>query len=357
MSKLRFGILGLGNIARQFAAGVGGAPGAERAVVAAGASRSADKARAFCEPLGIPHALDSYPALIEHPGVDAVYNALPNNLHAVWTINALEAGKHVLCEKPMAMDTGEAAAMFDAARANGRLLVEAFMYRTHPQTAAVLDAIRAGAIGRVRLVRTSFCFNVRERTGNTRFDRALGGGSLMDIGCYCIDLAMLVAQAESSRAGGDDAGSAVTAAHATGRLTEGGVDVAASGTLAFANGVRASFDCGMDLQASNLAQVCGEEGYLDIPVPWKPAVSGAVWHHRGMTGLKQDASKAGAGLAVAPFEHTHTADAGRPLYALEADAFARAVLDGDRPFVTEDETLARMRVMDELRRQVGVRWD
>jgi len=370
MTTLRYGILGTGNIAHQFAAGVfsSAAPvsGATRCTITAAASRSAEKSQAFCEPYGIEHALDSYQALIDLPSetCDAVYNALPNNLHAEWTIKALEAGKHVLCEKPIAMDAAEAATMFDAARANGRSLVEAFMYRTHPQTLAILDAIRGGAIGQVKLVRTSFCFNARHPEGNTRFVRALGGGALMDIGCYCVDLAMLVARAQAERdgQGGGASGSAVDAIHATGRLTDQGIDVSASGVLTFANGVASTFDCAMDAQASNLAQVCGTEGYIDIPVPWKPPEVGARWVQRGMTPPKQDtppgrSKHLGGEEAGGPYEHEHTTDAGQALYALEADAFARVALDGEAPFVTEADSLERMRVLDELRRQVGVRWD
>ena len=150
MTTLRFGILGTGNIAHQFAAGVfSSTGGATRSTITAAASRSADKAQTFCDQYEIEHALGGYQGLIDLPNdtCDAVYNALPNNLHAAWTIKALEAGKHVLCEKPIAMDAAEAETMFDCARANGRALVEAFMYRTHPQTNAILDAISGGAIG------------------------------------------------------------------------------------------------------------------------------------------------------------------------------------------------------------------
>ncbi|XAL98405.1 Gfo/Idh/MocA family oxidoreductase [Phycisphaeraceae bacterium D3-23] len=350
MSKLRIGILGLGNIAHQFAGDVtapGSGGGSTRCTITAAASRSGEKSQQFCKQYGIEHACGDYQSLIAHPGVDSVYIALPNNLHLEWATKAMEQGKHVLCEKPIAMDADEAEQMFDVSRRTGCKLVEAFMYRCHPQTIAMVETVRSGAIGELKLIRSSFCFNVRDTAGNTRFDTALGGGALMDVGCYCIDLAMLLA------------GGAPASATATGRRHKSGVDVACDGLLMFRGGVMSTFSCAMDLQASNLAQVCGTEGYLDIPVPWKPPEVGARWTHQGMTPPKQDAVQlhVGGEDAGGPYAHEHSVDAGQRLYALEADAFARVVLEGEPPFVTEQETVARMRVLDDMRQQVGVRWD
>lgn len=359
MTTLRLGILGTGNIAHQFAGGVfAKVNGATRCTLAAVASRSGDKARAFAERYGIEHHTESYQGLIDLPDevCDAVYIALPNDQHAHWAIKAMQAGKHVLCEKPIAMDADEAARMFEVSRATGMTLIEAFMYRCHPQTCAVVEAVRSGAIGELTLIRSSFCFNVRNPEGNTRFNRAQGGGALMDIGCYCIDLAMLLT------------GRAPTAARAVGRLHPSGVDVSCSGLLTFAGsdsggtssggGIESTFTCAMDTQASNAAQLCGTEGYIDIPIPWKPPDVGARWAVRGMAALKQDEAnkQVGGEDAGGPYAHEHTVDAGQSLYALEADAFARVVQDGRAPFVTERETIDRMRVIDELRRQVGVSW-
>ena len=337
MTTLRFGILATGNIARQFAQGV--TAGARRSAITAVASRSLDKAQQFAQQYGIPAAYGDYQSLIDDPDIDAVYVATPNDSHMDLAIRAMQAGKHVLCEKPAAMDATQAARMFELSRQTGKVLIEAFMYRCHPQTQDVLSAIRSGRIGQVKLIRSSFCFNARHPETNTRFVRELGGGALMDIGCYCIDLAMLIA------------GVPATDMHAAGRLYKTGVDVSASGTLVFDRQITSTFTCAMDTQASNLAQVCGTEGYIDIPVPWKPPVENATWSIQGMTPPKQDGDKHGES-----FCEQHTANAGQPLYALEADAFARVVLDGEVPFVTERQTLDRMRVIDELRRQIGVTW-
>lgn len=334
MTTLRFGILSTGNIATQFAKGV--RAGGKRSTLAAVASRSQASADAFAAAHNIPTAHASYDALLNDPAVDAVYNALPNAMHKHWTLKALAAGKHVLCEKPLAMDHAEAVEMFDAAARAERVLIEAFMYRCNPQTHAVVAAIRAGAIGQVKLVRTTFCYRTQKIAGNVRFDKSLGGGALMDIGCYCVDFSRLIL------------GSEPTTIRATGRLHESGVDIAASAVLQFPGGAEATLTCGMDVQASNLAQVCGTEGYIEVPVPWKPPEVQATWSIHRMARPKQDAPGPGG----EPTHETRTTDAGQPLYALEADAFARCVLDGEEPFITAADSLANAKVLDELKRQV-----
>lgn len=338
MTRLRFGILSTGNIARQFAQGVVG--GAQRCDVVAVASRSEHNARQFANTHSIARAYASYDALLEDPHIDAIYNALPNAMHAQWTLKAQEAGKHVLCEKPLAMNEKEAGAMFGAARLSQRLLAEAFMYRCHPQTRAVVEAIRSGAIGEVRLIRTTFCYHTKKIDGNVRFDRVLGGGALMDIGCYCVDFARLIT------------GQDPLSIQATGRLHASGVDVAASGVLTYPDNVTMTFSCGMDTQASNLAQVCGTEGYIEVPVPWKPTPGTASWLLRQMTPPKQDGNPQQGG----PVTQTIQSESDQPLYALEADAFARAVLDGEALFMPVEDSLSNAAVLDELRRQVGVAW-
>jgi len=242
------------------------------------------------------------------------------------------------------MDAAQVQVMFDAARRNDRLLVEAFMYRTHPQTRAVLKAVRSGAIGKVRTIRTTFCYRTKKINGNTRFDRALGGGAIMDIGCYCVDFSNQLA------------GGLPVSVHAVGRLhesTDGGqIEVSASGVMRYEGGISATFTCAMDTQASNLAQVCGDEGYIEVPVPWKPAKGKASWTQRTMQKPRQDGVPDEAGEELRVFSD----ESDKPLYALEADAFARAVLDGEEPFMTEADSVGLAKVLDELRRQVGVSW-
>ncbi|MEA2734171.1 MAG: D-xylose 1-dehydrogenase D-xylono,5-lactone-forming [Humisphaera sp.] len=335
--RLRWGILGTGNIARQFADGV--LKSARRSDLAAVGSRSGDTARQFAQPRKIAGAHGSYEALLADPTVDAIYNSLPNSLHHEWTIKALRAGKHVLCEKPFALTHSEAEEMFAEARKASRVLVEAFMYRSHPLTHAVIDAVRGGEIGELKMVRTSFCYKTSRVDGNVRFARELGGGGLMDVGCYCINFSRLMAGEEPIEI------------HASAHMHERDVDELLVATMKFASGVVASFTCGMGVHADNTAYVCGTDGYIEIPIPWKPPVEKASYTLARSTPPKMDIA---AGAAPRSPRETRTIDAGKELYALEADDFAAAVIDGKPTAVTEADTLGNMAVLDEMRRQIGL---
>jgi predicted dehydrogenase len=333
--RLRWGILGTGNIARQFAAGLNDSARASLAFVG---SRSATSAELFVKGLvgsgGV--SLGSYEDVLDARDVDAVYVSLPNNLHHEWTIRALRAGKHVLCEKPFAANAAQAQEMFDVARRAGRVVVEAFMYRSHPQTHAAVRAVRAGAIGDVKLIRTSFCFRTSKVAGTIRFDPRLAGGSVMDVGCYCVSFARLIAGAEP------------TGVHAVGHLHESGVDDLAAGTLSFQHGIIAVLNCGMAVQTDNSAYVCGTEGYVHIPVPWKPPAQGSQIHIVRQTPPLME----GNARPSAPPRETIEIPGGRNLYAHEIDDFAATVLDGKPSAVTSADTLGNMRVLDEIRRQL-----
>jgi predicted dehydrogenase len=334
-NRLTWGILGTGNIARQFAIGVNAS---SRCNLMAVGSRSADKAAAFARTHSLPAAYGSYQQLIDDPAIAAVYNSLPNNLHHEWTIKALQAGKHVLCEKPFATSIEQAHEMVDTAQRTGKTLMEAFMYRTHPLTHAVIDAVKSGAIGEVRLIRTSFCFKVAKVAGNIRFAPELAGGVMMDVGCYCLNFSRLFAGAEP------------TSIHIVHHRHETGVDDIAAGTLVFPTGVIATFTCGMSVHADNTASICGSEGYIEIPVPWKPPASGATFTIAHSTPPKMDnpASK------MPPPRETKTIAVTGDLYAMEADHFAAAALDGITPAVSREDTLGNQRALDEVRRQMRV---
>ena len=336
---LRWGILGTGNIARQF---VAGQAAGSRNVLSAVGSRTPQAAEQFAATHRIPRAYGSYEALVADAQIDAVYVSLPNSMHHEWTVRSLRAGKHVLCEKPFAASAPQAEEMFDVADRQGRVLVEAFMYRSHPQTKAVLDVVRSGQIGAVKLIRTSFCFRTTRVSGNIRFDASLAGGALMDVGCYCLDFSRLVAGAEP------------TAASAVGHLHESGVDDFAAGVLQFPAGVAATFACGMTVQADNAAYVCGSEGYVEIPVPWKPRREGATYSVVRATPPLMDGPARPA--ATQPQRETHEVSAPAELYALETEDFAAAVFDGAPPAMTRGETVGNMRLLDDLRRQIGVKF-
>ena len=335
--RLKFGILGTGNIARQFADGVAAAQRSE--IVAAG-SRSIDSAKAFAATRKIPAAYGSYDELLADANVDAIYNSLPNSLHHEWTIKSLKAGKHVLSEKPFAMTRAQAQEMFDVATKTGKVLIEAFMYRSHPLTHAVIDAVRAGEIGELRMVRTSFCYKTNRLEGNVRFEKQLGGGALMDVGCYCINLSRLLAREEPDQIS------------ASAHFHERGVDDALVGSMHFPGGVVASMTCGMTVHADNTAYICGSDGYIEIPVPWKPPPKQAAYTLARSTPPKQDI----AAGAPKPARETRFVDAGSELYALEADDFAAAALDGRPHALTMADTLGNMAVLDEMRRQIGLVW-
>ena len=333
--KLRFGILSTGNIAQQFAAGV---RGSRRCVLAAVASRSQGPADAFAQAQQVKRAYGSYEQLLSDPAVDAVYIGLPNSMHHEWTIKALRAGKHVLCEKPFASNWTEAADMFEAAESCGKVLVEAFMYRSHPQTKKIVKAIKSGAIGEVRFIRTSFTYKTMRIAENIRFRADLAGGALMDIGCYCIDFSQLIA------------GSAPSSVSAYATLHQSGVDELVAGAMQFPRGILATFTCGMTAEANNAAQICGTAGYIEIPVPWKPAAGAAQFTIAYGIPPRMD----GGAAAKRPAPEVVKVEAGDNVYAYEADDFAAAVLDDKPPQMPKEATLSNMRILDELRRQVGV---
>ncbi len=334
---LRFGILGCGNIAGQFARD---APTARRSVVTAAGSRSRETAETFAQEHGIARAHGSYGALLKDPEVDAVYLTLPNTLHREWAIKALEAGKHVLCEKPLAMSAADAEAMFDAADKHGRVLIEAYMYRTHPLTKAVVDAVRGGAIGELRYVRASFSYRTRHVDGNIRFDASLGGGALMDVGGYCLSYARLLAGCEPD------------GFEVFGHVDEHGVDDYTAGSLRFDGGrVLATFTCGMAAQADNGLHLGGTEGYLDVPVPWKPPRNASVYTVRTQTPPKMDRDAANEGAVKTG---TFTVDAPAALYAMEADAFSEVVAGKREPFVTRADSAGNVALQAAMRKRLGL---
>ena len=254
--KLRWGVLSTANIGR--AAVIPAIQRSGNGKVIAVASRNEEKARLFADDLGIPRALGNYKALLAAEDIEAVYIPLPNSLHREWTIKAAEAGKHVLCEKPLALNAAECDEMEMAARRHGVLLMEAFMYRFHPQTEKVLQLIRQGAIGTVRLIHAAFTFRLAHRATNIRLKPELGGGALMDVGCYCVNVSRTLAGTEPVEV------------QAYAHWAETGVDEQLVGTLRFADGLLAQFDCALNLERREMYQVVGTDGHLDVPQAFLP---------------------------------------------------------------------------------------
>ena len=243
-----------------------GARLSDRAEVVAVASRDLDRARAYAGENGIPRALGSYEALLEDPDVEAIYISLPNSMHVEWSIRALEAGKHVLCEKPLTRRPEEAEQAFDSAERADRFLMEAFMWRHHPQTKRLKELVDEGAIGELRLVRATFSFTLT-RLGDVRMRPDLDGGALMDVGCYCVSATRLLA-GEPERCTGEQV------------LASTGVDVRFAGTLRFPGDIVGHLDCGFDLPGRSGLEVVGSVGTLYVADPWH-ARQPAIKLHRG----------------------------------------------------------------------------
>jgi predicted dehydrogenase len=324
-TRLTWGILGTGRIAAQFAAGLNASDCCRLQAIG---SRGLETGRDFAGRFNIPTVHPGYESLLADPTIQAVYVSLPNGLHHEWTLKALRAGKHVLCEKPLAANLAQAQEMFDTARQTGRVLMEAFMYRCHPLTHALQRVIAEGCIGELKMIRTSFLFAAEAVEGNVRFDCALAGGALMDVGCYCLSYARLFAGAEPQTIVG------------CGHLHATGVDDYAAGVLTFPGGIISSFACGITIKADNTAHLEGTRGYLLVPLPWKPPATDASYTLVDKEGK----------------HHTAVVSANKHLYGLEADAFAAAVLEGAPIPVTESDSLGNQRCLDMLRRQVGVKF-
>ena len=286
--------------------------------VMAVASRDAERARTYAAAQGIPRSYGSYEALLADPDIDAVYLPLPNSLHREWTIRAAEAGKHVLCEKPLTLNAAEAEEVVAACRQAGVKLAEAFQWRHHPQDQRARALLRDSAIGTLRLIEAGFTFPLA-RTADIRLLPELGGGALYDVGCYPIALARYMTAAEP------------LAVSAQATWTESGVDDLLVATLTFPGGVLAHFNCSLRLPLRRYYELVGAEGSLLVNLAYNP---------------KDDA----------PGEIVRRGDDRRPLetyttarlnsYTLMAEDFNRAVLDGTEvPFPAEDAVL-NMRVID-----------
>jgi D-xylose 1-dehydrogenase (NADP+, D-xylono-1,5-lactone-forming) len=268
---VRWGLLSTARINDKFLAGV--AESTDSSVLAI-ASRDGRRAESYARERGIDRFYGSYEALLADPDVDALYISLPNSLHLEWTRRALEAGKHVLCEKPLSRRVGDVEAIFDLAERHGRLVMEAFMYRHHPQTTRLVELVGSGAIGRLQLVRASFSFPLHD-PADVRLSAELDGGALMDVGCYCVNAARLLA-GEPRVAGGW-------------RVDGGdGVDVAFVGTLRFDGDVLAHFDAGLVFDARYDLEVVGDEGRLVVADPWHCLTPGIGAQARELCGAGGD---------------------------------------------------------------------
>ncbi|HEX5826891.1 MAG TPA: Gfo/Idh/MocA family oxidoreductase [Candidatus Limnocylindrales bacterium] len=322
MDVVRWGILSTAGIATGKV--IAGMQRAGRCEVLAIASRDQARAEAAATSLGIARAYGSYDALLADPDVDAVYIPLPNHLHPEWTAKAARAGKHVLCEKPLAMTAAEARDMAAACDAAGVLLMEAFMYRLHPSWIAVRDLVASGRIGRLVAVDTWFSY-YNDDPANIRNIRAAGGGALYDIGCYAVNLSRMLFDAEPSRVQ-----AAIT------RDAASGVDIVTSAILEFPSGV-ATFTCSTRMEPEQRVDVYGTEGRIRVPIPFN------IPPDRPTSVLVF----AGGEPPVRPGVEELAFPAQDP-YAAEAEAFAAAILDGGPVPTPPADAVANLEVIEAL---------
>ncbi len=313
IEPVRWGVLSTARIA---AAIVEGARQSAVGDVVAVASRNAAAAAAFAQLHGIARAHGSYEELLADPGVDAIYIPLPNGMHVDWTVRALRAGKHVLCEKPMDRRPERVAEAFDVASAAGLVLSEAFMWRHNPQAAGLLELLGGGAIGEVRLVRACFSFALEGDT-DVRLDPALDGGALMDVGCYCVSGVRLVA-GEPLR---------VSAESVSG---PSGVDTRMAAVLRFGGDVLATIDCGFDVVARSELEIVGSEGRIVLPDPWHGLRPRIVLER----GVEREVIK------LKPVNS----------YRLQLDDVSHAIREGREPLLGRADALGQARTIEALYR-------
>jgi predicted dehydrogenase len=314
--RLRWGVIGTANIGR-WAVNPAIQASSNGELVAV-ASRDEVRARQFADQGNIPESCGSYDELLADDGIEAVYIPLPNSLHREWTIKAVEAGKHVLCEKPLAMSEAECMQMSAAAEANGVKLMEAFMYRFHPRTEKVLQMLREGLLGDVRMISSVFTFRLT-RPDNIRFDPQLGGGSLMDVGCYCVNLSRTAAGCEPVEV------------QAIAVQSNSGVDEMMAGSLRFPNDLLATFQCGLNTRRRESYEIGGTEGYLRVADAFLPGEGDVV--------IEEHRDNAEAEFHPIP---------GVDEYRNMVEHFARCVLDDTDPRYPATEAALNMRTIEAL---------
>lgn len=286
----------------------------DRVRITAVASRDGDRAEAYARANEIGRAFGSYEELLADPDIDAIYNPLPNSMHVDWSIRALEAGKHVLCEKPLSRHPADVESAFSVAERTDKVLMEAFMYRHNPQTARMKDVVASGAIGTPQLVRATFSFNLT-RPNDIRMSAELEGGSLMDVGCYCVS--------GSRNLFGEPLtvfGQQVTA--------PGGVDRVFTGVMRMPGDVLASFDSALSLSTRDELEVIGDEGSVFADDPWHC--------HVPVIELRSEDKIEEIGLDVVDS------------YQLQLENFSDAITGRAQPLLGREDALGQARVIEGL---------
>ena len=334
--KVRWGILGTGKIARILARALAESQDGE--LIAVG-SRDLERASAFAAEFAVPRAYD-YEGVVGDAEVDLVYVATHHPSHREWAVKAADAGKHVLCEKPMALHHGDAEQIVEAARRNEVFLLEAFAYRSHPQTQRLRELVRSGRIGEVRMIDAVFGYDAGPAPTNYLLVHELGGGSILDVGCYTTSMAHLVAAA----AAGVPAVRTVEVA-AAGIIGPTGVDHSTAATLAFETGPLARVACSIQANLDGTLRIYGSDGRIEVPSPWLP---GRIGREAQIAVMRSDGESE---VLDVPLE----AD----VYTVEVDAVNGFVRKGERsPAVMPwEDSLANMLTLDRWRSAIGLRYE
>jgi len=337
-NTLGWGIISTGRIAGSFARGLAVS---ETGKLVAVASRSAEKAEKFAAEFGASRSYGSYETLLADPEVEAVYIATPHPQHVEWVIRAAEAGKHILCEKPIGVNHAEAMVMVEAAREHGVMLMEAFMYRCHPQLEKVLEIVSSGVFGDIKLIQAEFGFQAGFDPESRLWSNDAAGGGIMDVGCYPISFTRRVAGLLVGEPFLNP-----TKVNATGKLhSETGVDEVATASLKFSSGLIAQITTSVSLSIESGARLYGTEGMLHIPDPWNPPASKLellIYRYQG-------------GKVV----ETYTVPAPKNQYGREADKFAAALAAGQREVsaMPMADTLGNMQTLDAWRAAIGLTYE
>ncbi len=333
--KLRWGILAAGNIAHKFAEGVRGSHHCR--VVAVG-SRSLEKAEKFADDYNIPNRHGSYEALLADEKVDAVYIPPPHPFHAQWAIRAAEAGKHVLCEKPITLNYPDAMRVVATAIEQDVFLMEAFMYRCHPQTEKIVNLVKDGAIGEVKLIQATFSFRAGFNPESRLYKNELGGGGILDVGSYPVSMSRLIAGAAQGKEFLDP-----IEVKGAGHLCETGVDEYAAALLVFSGDIIAQVACGVGLMQDNVCRIYGTKGNILVPRPWIPGREG----ESTTVVLNREESEE---ITVRP---------DRPLYGIEADTVAENILNrqAPSPAMSWNDTLGNIKTLDAWRESFDFQYE
>lgn len=292
--------------------------------VTAIASRDQGQADAAAAKLGIAKSYGSYEALLADPEIDAIYNPLPNHLHVPWTIKALEAGKHVLCEKPLGLNAEDAKALIAMRDATGRMVAEAFMVRHHPQWIRARERVQSGDLGEIRAISTVFAY-FNNDPGNIRNMADIGGGGLLDIGCYAVTTARYIFGTEPEKVVG-----------LIERDPQFGTDRLASGILAFSGGRRLTFTCSTQMVPYQRVQILGTKGRIEVEIPFNAPPDKPC---RILFDTGRDLG--GGSIEVETFPVCDQ-------YTLQGDAFSRMILGEEKQEFGLEDAVANMRVLDAL---------